>query len=162
MLKWVWFNIILFSIVEMYFLPNKCIHHHPCQVTLVYRIYVLFTHAFPLCKGQTCQQSGLASTERRQRSVGLPQLSMKFLENLILCHPRACETWAVRRITDNEVLAGSQPHYSKALLTLMQLHWAGYKWRMDGGRMLNQLLGVKLKWAEYVGRKKERGCRDIG
>lgn len=94
------------------------------------------------CQGQTCQQSNLASTEWRQWRVGLPQLSMKFLENPIPCHPRAHETWAVRRITDNEVLAGSQAHCSNALLTLMQLHWAGYMWRMDGGRMLEQLLGV--------------------
>lgn len=126
----------------MHCLLSKFIHHHPCQGTLVYRIYVLFKHAFPLCQGQTCQQSDLASTEGRQWRGGLLQLSLKFLENLMQCHPRVQETWAVGRISDNEVLAGSQTQCSNALLTLMQLHWAGYMWRMDGGRMLEQLLGV--------------------
>ena len=37
----------------------------------------------------------------------------------------------------------------------MKLHWAGYRWRMDDGSILKQLLTEKLKWTTWMWAGKE-------
>lgn len=49
----------------------------------------------------------------------------------------------------------ANPPRNEALFTLMKLHWAGYRWRMDDGSMLKQLLGEKLKWTTWMWAGKE-------
>lgn len=94
--------------------------------------------------------------------LGLPSLSSRFLKTRFSVTEEPMKHEQEGGITNKEFLASSQSPSTDALLTLMQLHWAGYMWRMDDGKMLKQLLGDKLKWDKRMwAGKEECGYQDV-
>lgn len=102
-------------------LQSKNTHHFLCQVIWVFKYEMpRYLPSYTCFVWDTCLSPVNLEVYRVEAiKCGLASILQQVSWKLNQCHPRACETWAVGWITNNEVLANSHFLCTKALLTLM-------------------------------------------